>query len=210
MFKIIASFFLLGLSFGIGPCLVSCGPLLISYLVGTNKKVIPGIWAYFLFSLSRILVYVVLGLVVFSCGELVVRYKLEFLSRYVFIFGGIFIIIIGLSVAILPLAHMCQVKRSLRDTNTIIGLGLITGLLPCAPLISVSSYIGLVSQTWTDSIVDSISFGLGTAVSPLFLLVLSGSVVSGVLINKDKIRRILNIICGLIIIFLGLRLISSQ
>ena len=86
-------------------------------------------------------------------------------------------------------------------------LGLIVGLLPCAPLLAALSYIGLVSFSWQRCIIYSLVFGLGTLISPLILLALGAGVVPRLLLNKPGISRALRLICGLIIMFLGVQLI---
>ena len=88
-----------------------------------------------------------------------------------------------------------------------ITLGLIIGFLPCAPLLAVLSYIGLISFNWRQSVFYSLVFGIGTLISPLILLVLGAGAISKILLNKPKIYHIFRFICGLIIILFGLQLI---
>lgn len=95
-----------------------------------------------------------------------------------------------------------------KDSKSIIVFGLIIGFLPCAPLMVVLSYIGLVSKTWLQSIGYSLSFGLGTFFSPLLLLVMLTGMFPKFLRDKTRIYRIFSIICGLIIIFLGWQLLA--
>lgn len=213
MLRVIISLFLLGLSFGIGPCLASCGPLLISYIAGTEKDVLKSIWAYSLFSLSRIFVYLVLTLVIFFFGQTITK-VLGFSSKYLFILGGIFIITIGiLNILGKNLNYkFCNSAQDLflkRDTKTIITFGLIIGLLPCAPFISVVSYIGLVAKHWANSLFYSLAFGAGTLVSPLFFLVVLAGLIPKIMINNHSVNRIFNFVCNLIIIFLGFQLLRK-
>ena len=69
MIKTIGSIFLLGLSFGLGPCVASCGPVLVSYIAGTGKNIYKGFLVYVLFSLSRVISYIILALAVFYLGR---------------------------------------------------------------------------------------------------------------------------------------------
>jgi sulfite exporter TauE/SafE len=86
-------------------------------------------------------------------------------------------------------------------------LGLIIGLLPCAPLLAVFSYLGLVSRTWWHNLLYSLSFGLGTLLSPLLLLAgLTGLIPRFLQGKKELYYKIFSFISGLIIIFLGLQL----
>lgn len=198
--KTIIGLFILGLSFGSGPCIASCGPVLISYIAGTKKDIIKGLTDYILFSLTRISVYIVLGLLVFFLGRFVMGRFMNAFSKYVLILGGSFIILVGII--------MTLGKRLESDNRNIIIMGLVIGFLPCAPLIAILSYIGLISKTWLHSLFYSFSFGIGTFISPLILLViLTGLIPKFILEKKAFYSRVFSFICGLIIIFLGFQLI---
>jgi len=210
--KIFGSLFILGLSFGAGPCLASCGPLLISYIAARRKNIPKSIITYLLFSVSRILAYIVLGLLVFLSGQLISRIMLNTVPRYFFIGGGAFIVIIGFFTAIgrnsgHKLCLRLQEKFLKRDTLTVLILGLIIGIFPCLPLLSVLSYIGLVSKTWLERLLYGLFFGLGTVVSPLIILAALAGLIPRIIAQNNKLYGIVNVICGLIIIFLGARLI---
>jgi sulfite exporter TauE/SafE len=214
MNKLFFSFFLLGLSLGFGPCLATCGPLLISYTAGTHKSIPKSILTYIIFSLSRVSVYAVLGVLVFLFGQAVSNYFFSSFSRYIFILGGIFIIIIGILMSIgkSPEHKFCQKMQALllkKDTKTVFIFGLIIGIIPCLPFISALSYIGLASKTWFNSLLLSLSFGLGTVISPLFVVTILAGIIPDVLKDGSKIRTIFNSVCGLIIVFLGLRLLQK-
>lgn len=215
MNKVIISFFILGLSFGGGVCLASCGPILISYIAGTKKNILKGLGVYIIFSLSRICAYLILALLIFFLGQFAFERFTSGYSKYVFILGGSFIIFVGIVMALgqhwdFGLLKLKKVQRFIleRDTKNIVLFGLIIGFLPCAPLIAVFSYIGLVSQNWFTGLLYSLSFGLGTVVSPLILLVILAGLIPKLFIDKAKIYyRFFNLVCGLIIIFLGTQLI---
>jgi len=209
MLSIAFSLFLLGLYFGSGPCLASCGPLLVSYVAGSLKNIRGSIFAYLLFSFSRITVYLVLGLVIFF-GKLALGQALENNARYLYLAGGIFIMLIGVLMALGKNAKFCQKIDSLflkKDAKTILLFGLIIGILPCAPLISVISYIGLVAKNWLQSILLSLAFGIGTLISPLFLISALAGFIPKILKNSQRLYQIFNFICGLVIIALGFGLI---
>ncbi len=213
MLKIAISFFLLGLSFGAGPCVASCGPLILSYVAGTRKNIISSLGVYILFSLARIAVYIALGITVFFLGGFILDKALGGLSRYVFILGGTFMILVGIltisggHVRFRPL-QMLQKNMIEHDKKSIIIFGLIIGLLPCAPFLAVISYLGLISKTWLQALLYSLVFGAGTILSPLILLVVAAGFIPRILADKIKLYyRIFNFICGLLIMFLGLQLI---
>jgi len=215
MFKIIFSFFLLGLSFGAGPCVASCGPLLLSYVAGTRKNIFRSIGVYIVFSFSRITVYLLLGLLVFFLGKLSLDRMLGVFSVYVFILGGSFIILVGIltifnrTLRLMP-GRFLQKNIIERDKKSIVMFGLVIGLLPCAPLLAVISYVGLISKHPLQALLYSLFFGIGTFISPLILLVIAAGFIPHFLPDKKQfIGRIFNFICGLLIIVLGLQLIMK-
>ncbi|MFH0738286.1 MAG: sulfite exporter TauE/SafE family protein [Candidatus Omnitrophota bacterium] len=207
------SFFILGLLFGSGPCLVSCGPMLICYAAGRKKNLNAGLLFYSLFSLGRLSVYLGLSLAIFFLGRFTVENRISgVLSRYIFMIGGIFLILIGALLAIGRNLRFksCQYLYSNfieRDRKSALVLGLITGLLPCAPLLAGLSYLGLISTSWPLALFYALSFALGTFISPLALLTLLAGIVPPFLLKKNRSgERVFSFICGLIIVFLGLRL----
>lgn len=213
MARIAFSLFLAGLFFGAGPCIASCGPFLITYIAGTKKNIAKGILVYLLFSLARIAVYAGLGLAVFFVSELTVGSLLGGIYKYVLLLGGSFIVLIGLFMALgrdleFKFCHFLHRNILEHDTKSVIAMGLIIGLLPCAPLLSILSYVGLISRTWPASLLYALSFGMGTLVSPLILLaVLAGLIPRILLEKKAAYYRAFSFICGLIIVFLGAQLI---
>ena len=213
MFKISISLFLAGLLFGSGPCIATCGPFILAYIAGTKKNIARGIMVYLLFSLARICVYGALALTIFFLSRFAVERLLGGFYKYILILGGAFIITIGLFVAYgrkmeSKFCRSLQVKILEHDTKSIVVAGLIIGLLPCAPLLSVLSYIGLISRTWSSSLLYAFSFGIGTFFSPLILLAILAGVIPRILSHiKSVYYSIFSLICGIVIIFLGIQLI---
>ncbi len=213
MNKIIISLFLTGLLFGSGPCIASCGPFLITYIAGTKKTISKGVMVYILFSVARISVYVALSLAIFFLSRFAIERLLGGLYKYVLILGGGFIIIIGLFMVFgkkLEFNFWQSLYKNLleRDKKSIFTVGLIIGLLPCAPLLSILSYVGLISRTWLSSLLYSLSFGIGTFVSPLIMLTILAGIIPRIFLEKKAIySSIFSLICGLTIIFLGIQLI---
>jgi sulfite exporter TauE/SafE len=212
--RILLSLFILGFSFGLGPCLASCGPILISYVVGNRKGILKSLWTYVLFSSARISVYIILSLAVFLLGKFSLEKLLGTYYRYIVIAGGSFIILLGLLMASgkkikFRFWQFLEEKMLEHDKKSVIALGMIIGFIPCAPLLAAFSYIGLISKSWLNSLSYSFSFGIGTFLSPLILLtVLSGMMPRFLTHKKGIYSRVFSFICGLIIIFLGAHLIS--
>lgn len=210
--KIFFSMFLLGFALGSGPCLGACGPLFLAYVAGTGKGVLKSLKAYLFFSASRVFVYLVLGLLFFVFGRLAFD-RFNYLFKFVLFAAGLFIILLGLLMASgkeIKSFPCGLLRRHIfeKDAKSIIILGLFAGLLPCAPLVTMLTFTGLVAKSAFENLLYSFSFGLGTAISPL--IVLAG--LAGLLPNflnrfKGIYAAVFNITCGLIMIFLGIQLI---
>jgi len=202
LIKTAVGVFILGLTFGSGLCIASCGPILISYIAGAKKDILKSFIAYSLFSLARVSVYIVLSLLLFFLGRFIVGNFMSSFSKYILILGGAFIVLVGILTA-LGKSWKC-------DKQNIVIMGVVIGMLPCAPLIATLSYITLISKTWAHSLLYSVSFGLGTFLSPLIVLVvLTGFIPEFMKNRQDLIGRIFGYICGFIIIFLGVQMIGK-
>ena len=211
MIRPLASFFVLGLSFGSGPCLASCGPLLLSYWAGTQKNIKSSFISYALFSAARICVYAVLGVLVFFVGKFITEVWLGRLTRYVFLAGGCFIILLGVLTAWGKQfsSHTCRFLHTTfleHDKKSIVTLGVMLGLVPCGPLLGLFGYSGLASKTWADSGLYAVSFGLGTAVSPLLAALAVVGVIPRILKNSAQAAYFLRLFCGLLLVALGIQL----
>ena len=215
MLKLITVFFFLGISFAWGgACVASCGPVLISYITGTGKGVINGLKAYILFSLAKLSVYMMLGVLIFFLGKFACE---ELLGRYanvLLIGAGAFLILMGSLIAFkketkFKICQFLQYKFLVKDTKSIITLGVITALLPCMPLIAFFSYLSLMAHSWQESFIYTFSFGIGNIFSPLlFLAAFSGIIPQFIIKNNVAGARIFSFICGLIIMVLGIQLIG--
>jgi len=206
MLKIATGMFVSGFLFASGPCLASCGPLLISYIAGTGKNISRAFIFYSLFSFSKTAVYLVLGLGVYFLGSFAREYLF---SGYVTLFGGLFIGLCGLFIILgkkikFPFINLLgKIFVDGQIKNPVI-FGLIYGLLPCLPFLTVLSYSGLVSHNWLEALVYAFCFGLGTYFSPLLLLSIFSGTLPGFLKKAGgKYLIILRVLCGLVIVFFG-------
>ncbi len=214
MLKTALWLFVLGLSFGAGPCLASCGPLLTAYIIGSKKGVVNSLGTYLLFSAGRISVYLVLGVAVFLLGNGFFQHLTQEYSKYIFIVGGIFLIALGIlmvygkgrNFGLCDLLHRRLVQENCQSA---LALGIITGLLPCAPLVALFTYVGLVSKSWPQSIIYSFSFGAGTFISPLLLLAVLAGLMPRFFSRREYLTRILEVLGGLVMVVLGIFLIQG-
>ena len=218
MLKIVISLFLSGLALGSGPCLVSCGPLLISYIAATKTDFKAGLLVYLIFSFSRISVYLVLGFLTGVFSQEIIH-KIFGQGSLIFFLIGLFILLLGLLIilGIQPNLRLCKLweeKFIKKDTKSIITLGILFGITPCLPLVGILSYISIVSKSIITSLLYMLSFGIGTLVSPLLLLSLVAGSIPQLLKAHSKLSNLFKILCGLIIMTLGfqilIRIFNSQ
>lgn len=135
-------------------------------------------------------------------------------SKYIYPVGGGIVILIGFFTivrgSVKPFVNSKNhgITCRLADMQPVT-LGLVMGALPCAPLLAVLSYIGLVSSGWQQCIFYSLIFGLGTLISPLILLALGAGLIPRMLFSRPGIYRAFRFVCGLIIVLFGAKLIFT-
>ncbi len=200
----------MGLLMGTGPCLASCGPVLISYIAGTKNSAMQGLKSWFIFSLSRFFVTLFLGFIAGITGAgLFSRFYCGISGYIIWLVTGVFISLLGILIffAIHTKFKVCgALNQSLiqHDTKSLVSLGILIGILPCVPLIGIISYITMVSTHYTHGILMAAAFALGTAISPLVLLAMAaGAIPKLKLLRHQGALVIFQRICGLILVLLG-------
>lgn len=209
MLRVGLSFFISGIILGAGPCLASCGPLLISYIAGTRKNPREGLIIWFWFSLARSLAYLSLALAVTFLSQFLLSFYQEKAATFVYLLGGIFIFFLGIliivgkdsQVKICSILNKTFLNGNLRS---VLILGLLIGFAPCAPLIGILTYIGVVAKNWMIALFYASAFSLGTMVSPLLILAAASGLFVRYLTQHKKVYRIFQMVCGLIICILGI------
>ena len=210
-------------------CVAMCGPLVLTYAVkgagggSFAKRMFP----HFAYQGAKILSYMLVGLLLGSLGSL---FDLGGLRGWVTVFAGALMVVLGVQMtgkvpalkclAIKPPKVFVKTLSSLRkravadeasgrvSIATPITFGLLTGLMPCGPLMTAQ-----VAAAGTGSAVNGalamLGFGLGTA--PLML---GFGAVSGALTVTFKRRMmfvaaILVALLGLVMLNRGLNLVGS-
>jgi len=208
------SLFLTGIALSSGPCLITCGPLLVSYIASQANSVRNGIKIYFFFCLARVLAYGMIGILIGMAGHLFLdKIYQSKIVNYVFLAFGIFILFVGLSILIGKYNwdnKVCKRFENVFTKNKILNaliFGLGFGFSPCPPLLGVLANILLMSNTVWKGFLYSIAFGLGTIVSPLLLLAFFASSLDKIFKKSPKLLIYIRFICGLIIVFLGSQII---
>jgi len=209
--------FMTGLALGASQCVISCAPILVLYVAGTRQSWWEGIKATLIFSVSRLLAYVILGLLAGTAGMFIsdVLHN-EGFATYIWVGAGILVSLIG--VLMLwgkePRVHLCQIlmKRTIKDSAMSMALlGFVVGFASyCPPLLGILTYIAFTVKDPLAGAFYGLCFGLGTAiVTPVIVMGVLASIVPRVLFKSPKVFDIFKRSCGLLFLLLGARLIFS-
>ncbi len=196
---------------GSGHCLGMCGALVSGYFMnsGINKSYFP----YLAYQLTRILVYVSIGLLAASLGIVLVSSGMigKFQSIFQMVIGLIVIIlafgILGLfpwqgSIKLLPITLLRQGYAKARTKGSVIGAmiaGFLNGLMPC-PL-TFAMYVEATSATThMEGGALMLAFGMGTLPTMLFISFAFGKM-------RANIRGMMLKFAAIIMVFMGLNTI---
>jgi sulfite exporter TauE/SafE len=198
-------------------CILSaCALSPVLYLSAINPGLKRTVWLVALFSFARIITYAALGMAAGAFGLMLDKLiGSSVFSLLVGLFTGAINILIGFSIVIGQ--HSARCSRLCRYTDGflqhgygIVLLGVFLAIIPCAPFMSffiqaMAQRAGLLAGALSGAL-----FGIGITLSvPFWLLVLfSGSLPDRILKN-DRVLRTFRIICGGILVVIGLRYIIS-
>jgi hypothetical protein len=210
LINICFSLFITGIIMGSGPCLLSCGPILLSYIAGTKSSALQGLKCWAVFSLSRLLSTIFLSFLAGLVGTALFRRFYWEVSGYI-IWGitGLFIMFLGFMVfmgfhAKLRVCDILGNAAAQRDKNSVMALGILVGLLPCVPLVGVLSYIAMISTRYYHGIFMGAAFGFGVIISPLIFASMIAGAIPGLKIFQNSNRVIIfQKVCGIILMILG-------
>ena len=196
-------------------CVSMCGPMVLTYaLKGTEdgtvaQRIVPNL-AY---QAAKIASYMLVGLVLGAIGS---AFNLDAIRPYVMVLAGIFMIVLALSMTgRVPWAAKLQPRpprflvRALSGTRhkavadaeaghtslaTPITFGLLTGLMPCAPLMAAQLSAAAAGSP-VNGALAMLAFGLGTA--PLML----GFGTASSLIPRRFKERVMVVLAVVVLLF---------
>jgi sulfite exporter TauE/SafE len=214
------SMFALGLATSVH-CISMCGPMVVTYAVKGEedehwtRKITPNL-AY---QAAKITSYVLVGLVLGTIGS---AFNLDALRPWIMFAAGVFMVLIGLGMTgrvpwaarLTPrppkflITSLSKLRRKAKadaevgvsSILTPISFGLLTGLMPCAPLQAAELAAAGTGSALTGG-VAMLAFGLGTA--PLML----GFGVASSMIPKDWKHR-MTVVLAIVVMVFGLVFIN--
>jgi hypothetical protein len=171
-----------GVVSSIGICLASCTPILIAYLISTEKDPRKFIGWFLLFIGVRAIAFIAITLLILLLG----RMALDFIREYALalrIIGGAFIAAAGVLIFFNIGARLCFFRTKSQGFLT---LAVLFGIKPCLPHIAIWGYLltvvgvpmveGVIppASAIFQSTVIAVSFSLGENIVPVILGVLGG------------------------------------
>ncbi len=201
--------FVSGLILGSGPCLSFCAPILASYSASHPGGLKKSSISYLVFSIFKLISYAILGLACAAGAKLLQNQLFEKYLSAIFLSLGFFIVLIGITTFFYQKTEMPKIcgwlhKGNIRNVGI---LGLLIGFSPCLPLLGILNYIVLISKTSFEALFFSLSFGLGTVLSPLLIVVMLSAGVSQKLSKNERLRVIIRAVSAIVLLVLGGRII---
>jgi len=207
----------IGFSFGIaGPCFLSCAPILITYIAGKQPGLKQALADIFIFLSGRFLAYLILGYLAGLSGGLlrgVVASRGIALLRPL---GGVVIVVLGIFVLAGKEPFLWQCKfllAKMSNFGSLLLLGFVIGLFPCAPLLALLFEIALMSETGLEGMFYAGFFGLGTFVSGMVVIGSLAGIFAWLpqrMFKSKKSNFIFRAICALLLVLLGLSFIFGS
>lgn len=176
------------ISFGLGAvastgiCLVSCTPILIGYLVSTEKDPRKFIGWFLLFIAVRAVMFVAITLIILLTGRLALDFIREY-AKVLHIIGGAFIAAAGVLIFLNLGGKLCFFRAK---SHGLISLALLFGIKPCLPHLAIWGYVltavgaplveGVIapSKAVLQSASIAIAFSIGENIVPIIIGVLGG------------------------------------
>ena len=202
--RVINELFLFGVTLGWGPCLVSCSLALAPYLACTGTSWKEGLRNTLIFSSGRLISYILLGAIAGFSGKLISSVFILGNLPYLFkALSSLIILLFGITILFGRKSGTPAICGFIEKNNikSLMALGLLIGLSPCAPFLEMLLYIILKSKNALDGAVYGMSFGIGTIFSPLLIIGAAAGYFPKILITNKNIYKWFQISCGISIVF---------
>jgi sulfite exporter TauE/SafE len=205
---------MIGFSFGIaGPCLLSCSPVLITYVAGSGKRLAGVLKDIFVFLSGRLSAYIILGAVAGASGALLKTLSGPAAAAFFRPLGGAVAVFFGIIVLFdkgYPSCECVTPRQKAFNYGGLFALGFAVGMMPCAPLVALLFEIALMSRGAFDGAAYASSFGIGTFLSGMAVVGATAGILTWVPARMLKSREgifTFRIICAGLLILTGIILI---
>ncbi len=203
----------IGFSLGIaGPCLLTCAPLLVTYIAGRRISFLEGFRDILTFLCGRFFAYLALGYIAGFSGSYLRVLASGVFTSWLRLLAGAVIILMGIYIGLGQnvLNKICPARLSkVSGISSLFLLGIIIGVSPCPPLVGLLVELAMISKNGLDALFYTLFFGLGTFIAGLLTLGVLSSLFSWLpakIFNSTKIKFTFRILCALLLVLLGLNL----
>lgn len=198
----LVSIWVLGLSVGLTACTATCLPFMGALVVGGGHSPLNAFRQTGAFALGKVLAYAVLGAVAGLFGEILLDVIESNLGHW--LIGGASILAGAFLVFSHKVAKGCSTSRFFQGAPPFV-LGFVLSFVPCAPLAALLAAAALGADP-LHGLAMGMAFGLGAALTPLFVVVPLLSHLGREMVNERPSLMIAMRWTGaIILIALGLR-----
>ncbi len=193
---------------GWGPCLAYTAPLLLPYIGATKTNWQDGLKIGLVFSIGRFLALAILGGLATVAFSFINQFFPPQKSGWLYLISAFFMITIGILI-ILGKGFKIHIGKGVLDKGikSMFLFGFLMGIAPCVPYVAILTYIACVAENVIlVGILYAALFATGTAVAPIVLGTLMG-IIPGKLFKSDKLFKIFQIICGVVLVLFGFQLV---
>jgi cytochrome c-type biogenesis protein len=197
------SLFVLGLTYGLTVCSLTCLPYLAPYLMGTGSSFKNGMTNSFCFMFGKLIVYSSLGGIAAYIGQ-----NLEF-GKYSSIIMGSTLVAVALTMPFVNRGK-CQKRCPTAGKNIsmfILGAG--SSLMPCPPLAAIFM-LAAQSGSVPEGIFYGLIYGTGLIMSPLIIAGGGLAFIAGSIRQQLGAKmKYIEVVSILIMVNMGLNIIFS-
>jgi len=197
-----------GFVMGWGPCLTHSAPLLLPYIGGTKGHWKDGLKIGLAFSGGRVFALAFLGGIATVAFSYINQFFPPHRSGWLYGIVALFMIALGIIIVAGKGLGIRAGKNLLdRGLESMFVFGLLMGIAPCVPYVAILTYIACVAENavlkgaWYGA-----AFALGTAVAPIVLGIITGSIPER-LLRSARLLKAFQVLCGLVLIVFGIRLL---
>jgi sulfite exporter TauE/SafE len=201
--------FMAGLLMGSGPCLGFCAPFLVAYSGAQKKSPLESLGSYAIFSMGKMMSYALLG---FFCALGTLSLQSDLVSLYtkkIYVVLGVFIILLGMASAWDKQGFLCCASLNKGSVRNVGLVGFLVGLSPCLPLIGILQYIVLVARSPWQAAGLTVTFGAGTVLSPVILLMVFSGTFARFISQWKILALIVRYAFSVLVIYFGLTILMS-
>lgn len=189
-------------------CIAFCAPVLIPHIVADQRGVKRGSYASFLFSLGRLLAYLLHAVILGLLGQALAEHAYKWASPIMITLGAL-LIVYGFFISYGR--HMWpkltpKACRQFGSHNSTFVIGVLVGLSPCFPLVMAIAYSATLGSVVL-SIAFFVFFWVGSSMYMWILGGIAGAIGELAVIHAriERIRRI----CGIALVMVGLLFASE-